>query len=126
MKKIISCAVGSIVTFSSYASDYGENRAWQFPTADESIVKMQRMQQIAGLKAGTLSASSWTGAGGPIGNNVTINYVINGDNNTISGNTNNIDQENNGDQQGILNKDGDIINIKNQDENKEPIDNAKD
>lgn len=102
---------------SSMANNLGEDRTWQFKTSDKRSIQLTKLnfringrfgdaRQGAGLNGG---AGGGFG-GSTIGNNVIINYNINGDNNTIANNSNNIDQENNGDQQSNVNFNSDSDN----------------
>tara|TARA_B100000749_G_scaffold276654_1_gene264221 strand:- start:1071 stop:1400 length:330 start_codon:yes stop_codon:yes gene_type:complete len=94
------------------ANNLGEDRAWDWPTEDSKLIKISKYQlgstRLGDTRVGASGVLS--GYGGPIGNNVIINYVINGDNNVISGNSISNNQHNSGDQQGIFNDGGNVNN----------------
>ena len=96
----------------SLANNLGEDRAWDWPTDDSKLIKISKYQ-LGNVRLGDSrigASGGFGGYGGPIGNNVIINYVINGDNNVISGNSISNNQHNSGDQQGIFNDGGNVNN----------------
>lgn len=117
MKKISLLILLSFVSNVVLANNLGEDKAWQWKSASDQTVRfnkhMLREQNGLGrLGDARLSAGSggYSLGGSAIGNNITVNYMVTGDGNTISNNTLNSDQLNNGNQQSNINENSTINN----------------